>query len=355
MVIYFNNWFSSISGIIADIKERDKTHSLKIIGSSHNPNHVMRDVVDEFYVEDGTGETEGDFIKWVIPFLKEHKVDVFFVKKWAEQVLEHKEEIEALGTTVVLDDKWIYEITEDKSRTYDFLRNRTFVAIPEYLRTDNKNEVVRFLINNPNACLKLNNGEGGMSYKKISNRITSMNDLEAGRYNHVTHEEIFDIIGRSYPEEINRFIFMEYLESPEISVDCYNSYNGFLAVCRSKIGITRAERIFYNKEISDTCLNICNAFGFKYPFNVQFRKKAGTPDCNFILNYRLLEINPRISGGSYYQTAIGLNICNVCLYDVLNRRLLKNGNEPQFKYDINDYIEFEEKTLSYVEKAVLIN
>lgn len=338
MTIYFNNWFSSISNIIADMKKRHGD-SINIIGSSHNQNHVMKDVVDSFFVEDWEGRCS--FMEWLIPFLKEQKPDIFFVKKWVEEVLENRKEIEELGIIIAAEDLDVYRLTDDKAGTYKKLEGA--IPIPEYLRSSDKDAISTFL-GTHNACLKLNNGEGGESYKKIVRRPMFLNDIKNGRYNEITHEEIKALISHSLPSELYQFIFMEYLESPEISADCYMSNQGFICICRNKLGKTRAERIYHNKEISNMCEKIGKSMGFKYPFNVQFRKKAGTDENDFS-NYMLLEVNPRISGGSYYQQLIGLNICDVCVCDIAG---IKNG------YNINDYTDFKECLASHVETAVLI-
>jgi hypothetical protein len=138
---------------------------------------------------------------------------------------------------------------------------------------------------------------------------------------------------------------MELLDSPEISVDCYKSKQGFIAICREKIKDTRVQRIYYNEEISKICEKIGDIFNFRFPFNVQFRV-AHNEISNKIENLRLLEINPRMSGGTYYSTLFDMNICNVCLCDVLNK---------VDEYDISKFVKFEDKRVTHVERAISIN
>lgn len=343
MKIYFNNWFSSIAPIIADIKKRHGKF-VEIYGSSHNPNHVMVDVVDHFAVEKWNFEKGGEgYVEWVKDFIKSRNIDVFFVKKWTEEVLKHRKEIEQYGTVIVSDDLEKYLLTDNKAKTYKILE--PVAKIPRYILSNNAKAIINFMQGYPQSyCFKLNNGEGGESFKKITADKLTMNDFENGIHNRIDWEELKQVLTCANPEDLEKFIFMEYLPSPEISADCYNSKQGFICICRSKLGSTRVERIYYSKKCSETCEKIGQTIGFKYPFNVQFRLQKGGNEEDFN-DYRLLEVNPRISGGSYYQQTIGLNICDVCLCDIAKA----DG------YDIADYIGFKDRLISHVETPVLID
>lgn len=338
MIVYFNHWFSSIGGIIEDLKKRRE--DICIIGSSHNENHVMKNYVDEFYVEDWQEKNER-YIDWLMPFLRQNRPDVFFLKKHTEEVCAWKPEIKQLGIHVIAENGWLYTLLDDKAGTYKMLEG--VVPLPDYLRTGDAKEVWDYLQNTPDVCFKLNNGEGGESFKHVIKGIRSLMDMTNGIHNEVGYKEARQIVLNATSEERKKFIFMEYLSSPEISADCYDSNQGFICICRDKVSGTRVERLYCSKDISDACERICKTLKIQYPFNVQFRLKKGEDQKNFD-NYRLLEINPRISGGLYYQTKIGLNICEVCIADVMGRDW----------YDINDYKLKEERFLTHIEKPIVI-
>lgn len=348
LVIYFNNWFSSISGVIDDIKKRHND-DVKIIGSSQNKYHVMKEVVDEFYVEDYkiNGQVV-DYEKWLINFIREHKIDIFFPKKNIENIFNVWDDIEELGTYIAANREDAFNSVDSKYQTYKIVETlaKTLIPIPEYIKSSNKDDIFKFLNNHP-SCLKLDVGEGGESYKRIVNSI-SEKSLYYGLYNQITFKDLENIINSMLPKDLNKFLFMEYLESPEVSVDCYNSNKGFIAICRNKIGGTRVQQIFYDEKFTKACQEICRIFKFTMPFNVQFRMKQNGDNENYN-DYRLLEINPRMSGGTYYQSLVGLNICDVCLCD-----MAKYLGIEGFDYDINKYINFDDKLVSHVERGVVL-
>jgi hypothetical protein len=137
---------------------------------------------------------------------------------------------------------------------------------------------------------------------------------------------------------------MEILDSPEISIDCYNSKNEFIAMARMKVG-GRKQRLFYDKTLSDICKQMGDILGLKFPYNVQFRVKAGGNVENMD-DLRLLEINPRMSGGLYYEVLCGKNIAEVCM-----REKLGFGDT----IDMSQFIDFEDQYVTHVEKGIIIS
>lgn len=340
MNLYFNNWFSSITPIIKDIKKRHGSW-VHVIGSSHNENHAMSDAVDEFFVEDPSIP----YVQWLMSFLKEHKVDIFFVKKWAEEIFEIREQLEAMGIVVILEDEAAWNSVESKHETYEKIKKETAIALPDYVRSANANTVLSFLFSH-DTCMKLDKGEGGASYKHITDGIKDINELSEGIYNRISTEKAAKLITEASTCDLEKFLFMEYLKSPELSVDCYNSRKGFLSVCRSKQESSRVQKMFYDKKINDICEEICRVFRFRFPFNVQFRLK-NNGNSNDIDDYRLLEINPRISGGSYYQLLAGLNICDACLCDIM-------GGTAGMGYEPESYKNLSTKLITHVEQPILL-
>ena len=63
---------------------------------------------------------------------------------------------------------------------------------------------------------------------------------------------------------------------------------------------------------------------------------------------KLLEVNPRLSGGSYYATLIGLNILEACLIDLVGNKLKVTD------YDIDKFSSFDEMHVTYIENPIII-
>ena len=346
-VVYFNQWFSSITDVIKDIKDKhgDK---IRVIASSKNASHAYKDVVDKFIVEDwveseNEAVSEGNYIAWLTDFFAENKVDIFFAKKHSDWIAKHKYEFSLQQVFIVTEDLKTQMALESKVGVYDELSKVPGIRnyIPEYFLGD-REKVKQLLKNYSKAskawCFKLAKDEGGFSFRRIERHKLTFDTLKGYRVNCVSASETKDLMEKSSDEQLQQLLFMEYLDNPEISVDCYNSKKGFIAICREKESGTRNQKLYYSRTISKLCEEIGEHFKIRFPFNVQFRYDKDK-------KLKLLEINPRMSGGTYYQTLFGMNLADVCLCDLLN---------DDKGYNIDDYTDFETKRVSHVEKAIKV-
>ena len=357
--VYFNQWFSSISTVIEDLKKR-WGESIYIIGSSLNKNHAYKEVCDEFVVEKDFSSLsdaearENCYIELMLNICTEHNVDVFFVRKNAKLIAKNRKIFENFGIKLVLENLDLMELLDSKSMTYEALQNDFSEYIPNFINTRGlpgdltKNTLYDIVHKSgcdgePLWCFKLDSDEGGCSYRLIeADSDINFSSLKKCRFNKMTKSEAIDLINNCSAEELNQLIFMEQLKSPEISVDCYNSAKGFIAICREKIENTRHERMYVNKTITDVCRRISNTLGIQHIFNVQFMLDSAASDSALFKNMRLLEINARMSGGTYYQTLLGLNLADIELHDIIG----------DTNYDIDNYLKFEESTVTHVEQAI---
>lgn len=350
-VVYFNQWFSSIAWVIEDLKKRNK-NQIKIIASSKNPNHVYKQYVDEFIVEDweevkDREQSMKNYTDWVLNLCKEYHVDYFFVKKNSSDITQRASEFSMSGTFLITECYETLKALESKSGVYNKLGKYKELKkyIPMYMNTDNGTKIIKELSahrDKNDICLKFDKDEGGASFRAISDKPVTMSSLYSFRVNTATTDEAIRLVESA--DNPSRLIVMEKLDNPEISVDCYNSKQGFIAICREK-GTDRVQRIYYNKEISELCCKIGNILGLIFPYNVQFRYEANSKDENGNKQLKLLEVNPRMSGGLYYEVANGLNIADVCLKDCMNKH---------DEYSISDFLDFKNKYVSHLELPVNI-
>lgn len=347
-VVYFNQWFSSIANVIEDLKEKhgDK---IKIIASSRNKDHAYKDSVDVFIVEDwketsNKEESMTNYVNWVLNLCEKYKVDYFFVKKHAKYITQRKRDFSALDCFLISEDYETLTKLDNKSDVYKMLENTELRKyIPEYNVYNNAADAASYIHKHRgknDICLKFNSDEGGTSFRAINDDPITLNSLYGYRVNTISTSDAIQLTAHA-GNSINKLIFMEMLDSPEISVDCYNSKKGFIAICREKEG-GRREKIYYNQGIFDICQKIGEELNLLFPFNVQFRFKQGKSK-DSINNLRLLEINPRMSGGLYYEVFNGLNIAEICLMDMMN--MTEN-------YSLDNYIDFEPKYVAHLEKAI---
>ena len=120
-------------------------------------------------------------------------------------------------------------------------------------------------------------------------------------------------------------LLMEFLEGREYSVDCVGDHGRLVtAVVRRKSGQAGAgQRIDQRADILDATAQLCATHGLNGIFNVQFREAGGAP--------RLLEINPRMSGGIGMACVAGPNLPYIALagfadgYEGLDVTPVRNG------------------------------
>lgn len=345
-VVYFNQWFSSIAWVIDDLKKRNK-NEIKIIASSKNPDHAYKNYVDEFIVEDweetdNHEESMNNYIKWLLDTCLKYHVDYFFVKKHMEEVTKHRVEFGFNRTFLICETDEVLQHMKSKASVYKELEGTILRKyIPNYKCTNNIKDAYEYLEEHRDKndiCMKFDHDEGGASFRAIKDNILTIKSLYSFRVNTVSTNEAENII-LSATDELDKLIFMEMLDSPEISVDCYNSKNGFIAICRSKEE-GRKEKIYFDKYIYNICKDICEHFKLNFPFNVQFRYKHSENDKHSRQDLRILEINTRMSGGLYYEVFEGINIANACLNDCMNH------NE---RYNIEDFKNFKPKYVTHLE------
>ena len=103
----------------------------------------------------------------------------------------------------------------------------------------------------------------------------------------------------------------------------------------SKEGATANAKIVNHESLNEVVSRLCTHFKPIGPTNLQFRREG--------LEWKLLEINPRVSSTSSIRTAFGYNEASMCLDFYLNGLLpsqpaIKNGFATRF---IEDYVVYD--------------
>jgi carbamoyl-phosphate synthase large subunit len=102
-------------------------------------------------------------------------------------------------------------------------------------------------------------------------------------------------------------LIQEYLPGEEFSIDTLSDLAGkaLVAVPRlrlaTKAGISVRGRIVRDREIEETCLRLAEFLGLRGPSCIQMRRDPEG-------RAKLLEINPRMGGGTMFTTLAGVNI-----------------------------------------------
>ena len=115
----------------------------------------------------------------------------------------------------------------------------------------------------------------------------------------------------------------------------------YTAIPRKK-GNGRIREIEYNQELIEIAVKMAEQYKIPYVFNIQVKYKDGIP--------KLLEINPRMSGGLHISCLAGINIPYYAIKLVLGDRL--ETLHPKFGVKAT-YIE-EPVILSSFEDSVVL-
>ena len=118
----------------------------------------------------------------------------------------------------------------------------------------------------------------------------------------------------------NELIFQEYLPGTEYTIDVLSDLNGepIIAVPRirvqTKAGISTVGKIVMNEEISETCKSIAKYLKIKGPCCIQMKESnEGT--------LKLLEVNPRLGGGTIFTALAGANFPAMILDMAVGKRI----------------------------------
>lgn len=116
-------------------------------------------------------------------------------------------------------------------------------------------------------------------------------------------------------------IFQEFLPGTEYTIDVLSDLDkkALLAVPRiriqTKAGISTKGRILKNREIEEECKQIADFIGIRGPCCIQMKE-----DVNGVM--KLVEINPRMGGGTIFTTLAGANF-PMMLMDMVEHKRVK--------------------------------
>jgi biotin carboxylase len=210
---------------------------------------------------------------------------------------------DAIGTKVtVCRDVDLLEKLTVKDKFYEEVRESGIMEVPAYeVVTDAegfKQAYERLLAEGHRVCFKPTDSEGGLGFRIINDERDALRDLFGYVTNELTFEEAYSILSRT--DSFPSLMVMELLEGPEYSIDCIADGEGSLhaAIPRRKAD-GRLRVLENNEELIAIAQRVAAVYRIPYNFNIQMRYSGGVP--------KLLEINPRMSGGLHATCLTGIN------------------------------------------------
>ncbi|NIK78901.1 biotin carboxylase [Paenibacillus castaneae] len=300
--VYMNRWFSVAYHYINMIRNNPNGEQYEFYGTHPDINHLSLIAADHKDIEPAVVGLE--YVQFCVDFCKRNKIDLFIPRLHMEDISRHAHLFDEIGTKVmVCRDIELLDSMIEKDKFYEALADMELVAIPDY-RVVNTAEQFKQAYEELTAaghqvCFKPTKSEGGMGFRIINNDRDPLVELYGYVSLSTTFKQAYETL--SSTDRFDSIMVMELLSGTEYSIDCVSTAEGELltAIPRRK----SAGRMYYledTPELLDIADRIARALRIPYAFNIQVRYSNGIP--------KLLEINPRMSGGLYITCLSGVNM-----------------------------------------------
>lgn len=306
--IWFNRWFSTVSHYMDMIRYNPDQQKFVIYGTHPNPDTVYFKYCDIAGTEpDIEGE---EYIQFCLDFCRQNNIDVFIPRKENVLIAKRIDEFEAIGVKVlVCPDGDLMALMDNKVDMYRQLEEKekegySIVTIPEYRVVKNAEDFKKAyeeMKRDENLlCIKPVIGEGASGFRIIDDEADTIPFLfNTASSRKISFETAYTILQKQtrFPD----LMVLEYLDGYEYSIDCLAGADGrlYAAIPRKK-GNGRLREIEKNEELLDIARKMSEHYKIPFVFNIQVKYKDGVP--------KLLEINPRMSGGLHISCLAGVNI-----------------------------------------------
>jgi carbamoylphosphate synthase large subunit len=308
MRVWYNRTFSSVHTAIDLIRKADTTGRFEVYYSNPNRHVPAAAVAHKFFVEP-TGLDAQAYTDWCLGFCREHRIDIFVPGKEATTLAGQHGRFAEIGTRVLSTAApEQLALMHDKARFYaevacpaaPVAEFRTFNNVAEF-----EAAYTELRARYRKLCVKPSRSVFGLGFAVLDEERSSAALLMAGVQYHIGLEDMRR--GLAGMGEFRTMLLMEYLEGREYSVDCVGDHGTLIAAVVRKKGTEQghAQRIDMRPEIIEASTQLCARLGLNGNFNAQFREAGGKP--------RLLEINPRMSGGIGMACAAGPNLPYIAL------------------------------------------
>ena len=267
-----------------------------------------------------------DYLEVLLNIIDKYNIEVLMPSSGYDifPFSEFKSKLKKHGVVPVVSDRKILEICRDKLSTFDHLNK--FFTLPH--TTLNPDEIDTYpVIAKPR-------------YGKGSRDVVKIHDEQEKKY-----------INSRYPN----MIYQEFLPGDEYTIDVMSDLEGnpIISVPRvrlqTKSGISTKGKVVLDNELIEESMKIVKKLRIIGPSCVQMKKDKSD-------HFKLVEINPRLGGGTIFTTLAGANFPKMVLDLVEGRKI-----DPPKISEITVLRYFEEIVLdqrdkiSYIGKDLLAN
>lgn len=299
--IWFNRWFSVAFHYMNMIRNNPDGERFELYGTHPDIHHMSLQGCDH---KEAEPVLEGmAYIEFCLDFCRRHQIDIFVPRLHMLSIVKHAPLFEAIGVRLMAcKDEELLELLMEKHYFYEAIKDKGIVAIPDYAIV-NTAEQFRDACESLRAkghevCFKPTNAEGGMGFRILVDKRDPLKELYGWVHMRMTFQEAYDVL--STVDRFETLMVSEYLSGHEYSIDCLATGEGELlaAVPRRKA----AGRVYEMEDIPELtriARAVAEQYCIPYVYNIQVKYNDGVP--------KLLEINPRMSGGLYITCLTGVN------------------------------------------------
>lgn len=320
MRVWFNRWFTTVSHYIDLLRVNDEGRRFVVFGSHPNRDALYLQNCDYAFTEP---EISGDeYIAFCLDFCQKHKIDIFIPRHENVLISKRLSDFHALGVKVlVCPDAELMETMDNKAAAYQSILQKEqegncIIPIPEHYIVNNlqdfKNAYERLREKGHIPCFKPVVGEGAYGFRVIKDEIETIEQLlNKGVSQRIPYKYACEIL--SQQETFQDLMVLEFLEGTEYSIDCIASEETLFAAIPRMKGIGRVREIVNHHELIQMAHRFHQAYKLPYIFNIQVKYNNGIP--------KLLEINPRMSGGMHISCLSGINFPYLAIKLLLSEKI----------------------------------
>lgn len=295
-------WFSRGLSNVTDIARTvDRTGGLEILVSHTEADFPGFAFADRHWVEPAGLYRARGFADYALKKCQELGIDLLWPGKGAPEIMARKAEFDAAGIrTLLTSDAAVHALLDDKAAFYRDLAG-TDLPIPEWIEFSTLAEfddawaTLRPFV--PSLCVKPTVSIFALGFRQIVEDNDDWGRFVSNEPYKIGLDEFRRLLASTHKHR--PFMLMRTLEGDERSVDCV-AHDGHLVAAVSRVKRGRTQHI----ETDHAAIQIARALVERYRLNgvvnVQTKDHQGKP--------YILEVNPRMSGGTLYSCQTGLHL-----------------------------------------------
>lgn len=265
---------------------------------------------------------DANYIDSLKRIVKEHNINAIISLNDLELPIlsESKEELEALGTKVIVADNFAIDIAFDKWKTVEFLESaglnspKTFINLEKAKEAINKGELNFPLVVKP----RWGSGSIGIEFPEDMRELELAYELQNIRLKRT-------ILAEASQEDIDQAILIqEKLPGKEYGLDVLNDFNG------NYVGTFVREKLSMRSGETDKAISVIDARFEKLGKTLGERlNHIGNMDCDAFEKdgeLYVLEINPRFGGGYPFSHEAGINTAAIYIEWLKGNNNIKHLN-----------------------------